>query len=362
MFCWGTNCGHQKTGGSGIMQNYLDNTIYKDRFNIPTKLGGDEVFSSNFFSTKISTGNKYDEFTVLLRQQYDLGRKDSLVTDSTVIPLFYPRLRFEHTFSFIKLNYNFIDLAHSSNSGVYYVPDSAYYQDYYGYSLLNDTFSIRDKWQEIVNDFSIYQFPDANNLQQLIRLGVLIQNLSGEFAVQKKSFFNTAGHAEYRNKTRNQQWDILASGKLYFTGLNSGDFEIHISLQRLLGKKIGYLQLGFENANRTPSFIFDSRSSFYLDHTIQNFKKENNTHLFASYSLPSFKFNLTGHYYLLTNYTYISNYYQLNQENSLFNVLQIALQKTINWENDGTGMRKFIFNRWLAIRRYMYRPFIPATG
>jgi hypothetical protein len=231
-------------------------------------------------------------------------------------------------------------MAHSSNSGAFYKPDSLYYQKYYGYTLLNDTFSIQDKWREIINDFSIYQFPDAKNLQQFIRLGIMLQNLSGEFGFQKKSFFNTAGHAEYRNKTRNQQWDIEASGKLFFTGLNAGDFEAHISLQRLLGKKIGTVQFGFENANRTPSFIFDSRSSFYLLNATQSFKKENNTHLFASYTLPSFKFRLTGHYYLLTNYSYISNFDRLKQESSLFNVLQIALQKTIklgkcwNWHAD----------------------------
>jgi hypothetical protein len=329
-----------ENGGIQDNANYLDSSVYKDRFNIPTKIGGDEGFSTNFFSSKITTGNKYSEFTFLLRQQYDFGRKDSLVTDSTVVPLFYPRLRFEHSFSLNNLKYNFIDQAHATNAGIFYVPDSLYYQKYYGYTLLNDTFSLQDKWRTMSNDFSIYQFPDANNLQQFIKVGIMLQNIHGEFISGSKNFFNTAGHAEYRNKTRNQQWDIEGNGKLFFTGLNAGDFEAHISLQRLLGKKIGYLQLGFENTNRTPSFIFDSRSSFYLLHTTENFKKENSTHLFASYFLPSFKFRLTGHYYLLTNYSYISRYYQLHQESTLFNVLQIALQKTIklgkhwNWHAD----------------------------
>jgi hypothetical protein len=156
-----------------------------------------------------------------------------------------------------------------------------------------------------------------------------LQNIRGELASGRKTFFNTFGHAEYRNKTKNQQWEIQANGKLFFTGFNAGDFEAHISLQRSLGKKLGYLQLGFENVSRTPSFNFDNRSSFYFHNTVTDFKKENNTHLYASYFLPSFKFRLTGHYYLLTNYTYISNYYQLQQESTLFNVLQLALQKTI---------------------------------
>ncbi|MEQ1677920.1 MAG: putative porin, partial [Chitinophagaceae bacterium] len=273
----------------------LDDPIYKDRFIIPTYIGGDESYSSNFFSTKITTGNKYNEFTVLLRQQYDLGKKDSVVTDSTVIPLFYPRLRFEHTFQSEQLTYSFQD-----NVG-----DSVYYKTNYDTALRysTDTAVFSEKWKVLTNDFSIYQFPDAKNLQQFIKLGVLIQNISGRLSSGKETFFNTAGHAEYRNKTRNLQWEITATGKLFFTGFNAGDYEAHISLEKSLGKKTGSLQLAFENASRTPSFIFDSRSSFYLMKTAENFKKENNTHLHASYFLPSFKFRITGDYYLLTNYT-----------------------------------------------------------
>jgi len=296
--------------------------LYKDRFNIPTQLGGDGGFSTDFFSTKITTGNKYNEFTVLLRQQYDLGRKDSIVTDSTVVPLFYPRLRFEHTFQINQNKYIFQDNA----------ADSVYYKNKYDTTLggVKDTLTVRENWKEIINDFSIYQYPDANNLNQFIKLGVTIQNLTGEFATSRKSFFNTSGHAEYRNKSKNKRWDIEANGKLFFTGLNAGDYNAHISLQGFAGKKIGYIQLGFVNTSRTPSFIYDPRSSFYFNNTAVNFKKENNTHLFASYFLPAFKFRLSGHYYLATNYTYISKYYQLQQESSLFNVLQLSLQKTIN--------------------------------
>lgn len=310
-----------ENGGIQDTADFLNNPDFKDRFNIYTKLGGDDPFSSNFFTTRINTGNKYSEFTALIRQQYDLGKKDSIVTDSTVVPLFYPRLRFEHTFHLDKYSYTFQD----------YLGDSVYYQTYYDTSLkkLIDTFIVKDSWKILSNDFSIYQFPDAKNLQQFIKLGILLQNISGEFATGKKSFVNTVGHAEYRNKTRNQQWDIEANGKLYFTGLNKGDYQAHISLQRLLGKNIGSFQVGFENTSRTPSFIFDSRSSFYFLKTTKDFKKENNTHLFASYFLPSFKFRLTGHYYLATNYTYIKNYFQLEQETTLFNLLQIAVEKTI---------------------------------
>lgn len=309
-----------ENGGIQDDKNYLDDPIYKDRYTIPTKMGGDSQFGTDFFNTKIGTGNKYSEFTFLLRQQYDFGKKDSIVTDSTVIPLFYPRLRFEHTIQYNRRNYVFED----------FLGDSTYYKTTYGLTLpdLNDTVYLKDSWKELINDFSIYQFPDAKNLQQFIRIGAAIQNLSAEFNAGSNKFYNVFGHAEYRNKTRNQKWDMEANGKLYFVGLNSGDFEVHGSLQRFLSRRIGYLKLGFENANRTPSFFYDSRSSFYLLPTTENFKKQNNTHMYASLSQPSSKLDISGHYYLLTNYTYISNYYKLKQESSLFNVLQITLQKT----------------------------------
>ncbi|MBK9380003.1 MAG: hypothetical protein IPN39_01565 [Chitinophagaceae bacterium] len=321
-----------ENGGIIDTSDILNDPIYKERFNINTRIGGVSQFSSNFFSNKINTGNKYSEFTLLLRQQYDFGKKDSIVTDSTVLPLFFPRVRFEHTLQLDQNKYIYQDN----------VADSVYYKTYYDTSLRypKDTLLFRERWQVLTNDFSIYQFPDAKNLQQFIKLGVLLQNISGELASGKENFLNTAGHAEYRNKTRNQQWDIEANGKLYFTGFNAGDYQAHISLQRMLGKKLGYLQLGFENISRTPSFIFDSRSSFYLLKTVKDFKKENSTHLFASYYLPSFKLRLTGHYYLATNYTYFTNYYEALQESVLFNVFRLGLEKTIkfgkrwNWHTD----------------------------
>ena len=308
-----------ENGGMKTDQDYIDDPVFKDRFNIPTNLGGDGGFGRDFFSTNITTGSKYNEFTMLLRQQYDFGQKDSIVTDSTVVPLFYPRLRFEHTLQYNQNKYIFQD----------YAADSLYYRAYYdtGVHPPVDTFILKDNWKEVINDFSIYQFPDAKNLQQFIRMGITVQNITGIFS--KKSFYNFYGHAEYRNKSKNKKWDIEANGKLYFTGYNSGDYQAYISLQRFAGKKQGYLQLGFENVNRTPSFIYDKRSSFYLLHTVQNFKKENNTHIFASLYMPFLKLKLSGNYYLINNYTYLTNYYQLQQQNSLFNVLQVSLEKTI---------------------------------
>lgn len=310
-----------ENGGIVDTSDILNDPNFKERFNISTRIGGKKAFSANFFANKINTGNKYKESLLLFRQQYDLGKKDSVVTDSTVIPLFFPRVRFEHTIQLDRSTYTFQD-----NAG-----DSLYYRAYYDTALrrLRDTFLLQDKWTLLSNDFSIYQFPDAKNLHQFIKMGLLVQTITGQHSSGKVSFFNTAGHAEYRNRTRNQRWDMEANGTLYFTGFNTGDFHAQVRLKRELGKKTGSLELGFENASRRPSFNFDDRSGFYLMKTAAELKKENNTRLLISYFLPALQLRLTGNYFLLTNYTYLRNYYEVQQESSLFNLLMVGVEKTI---------------------------------
>lgn len=310
-----------ENGGISAAADYLHDPDYNDRYIIPVNIGGNQGFTRNFFSTDVGTGNRYTDFIMVFRQQLDFGKKDSLVTDSTVIPLFFPRVRFEHSFQYGKYSREFRDD----------VADSVYYQSNYQLTLpdAEDTVLLSNQWTEVLNDFSIYQFPDAKNLQQFIRLGAAVQNLS-QSVPAKHNYYNVFGHAEYRNKTRNQRWDLELNGKLYFTGMNAGDYLAHASIQRAVGRKIpGYAQLSFTNVNREPSFTVNSNSAFLLPQPgSPSFKKENSTRLAASIYQPSLRLRLSGQYYLLTNYTYLSRYYEWQQSSSLFNVLVLSAEKS----------------------------------
>ena len=312
----------QSSENGGIDISYLDDPLYNKRYNIPINMGGDPQQTTNLFSTVLNTGNLYKDLNFLMRQQYDLGKKDSIVTDSTSIPLFYPRLRFEHTLKTGKYNYKFFDA----------VGDSIFLKQNYGYPLTQETDSVsfRDIWHELSNDFSIYQFPDAKNLHQFVKLGAEYQLLKGEFdsGRVKESFHNIIVHGEYRNRSRNQKWDIEAFGRLYLTGYNSGDYHAYISLQRLLSKNIGSLEVGFENINRSPSFLYDKQSSFYFDDPSKSFSKENTLHFFAASRVPKLRLQLRADYFLISNYLYFSNFYKLRQENALFNFLRINASNT----------------------------------
>lgn len=323
----------QSGENGGIKNNRdLDSVIYaKDRSLIPTNIGGDPTYGADFFSNSITTGNQYREFNFLMRQQYDFGKKDSIVTDSTVIPLFYPQLRFEHTFKYGTYKYLFKDLPGATRT-TQNIPDSAWYKNNYGIDpAAGDSVFFNDKWKEISNDFSIYQFPDAKNQNQFIKLGAELQLLKGNFFdtafKAAASLYNAIAHGEYRNLTKNKKWDMLAFGKLWLAGYNLGDYQAYVSLQRILSAKLGSFQLGFENVNRSPWFNYNQKSAFYLD-SLKNFKKENTTHFFASVFLQKLKMQLSGDYYFVGNYLYLTDYYQLQQENNIFNILRINAFKT----------------------------------
>lgn len=312
-----------ESGGLKSDGNYIDSSVYRDnRYNIPSQLGGIGLASRNFFSTKIGTGSFNTNAVFLLRQQYDLGQKDSIVVnDTTVIPLFYPRLRFEHTISYNTYHNRFRDD----------LSDSAFYKTNYNLQLAKagDSVLLRDQWKELVNDFSVYQFPDAKNALQFIKLGVSYQHLSGLFQNEsiQKVFNVLYAHGEYRNKTKNKLWDMEAYGDFHIHGYYAGDYQARVRLLRVISPSFGSLQVGFENVNRKPSYSFNENSSFYLHPSVVTLNKENTTHFYGIIHRASKRLKLEGHYWMLGNFTYLTDRFKVAQASSLFSVLRGQLEK-----------------------------------
>lgn len=337
-----------ENGGIQDDRNYLDSAggAFDTRSNIPTRLGSTVAGTArnNFFTNNVATGTRYTSASYIMRHQYDLiGNKDSIVTDSTVIPLFYPRLRAELTTSLKTYNNRY----HDTEPGGSY----QFYYDKYAIDS-NIVFTFKDKWRDLTNDFSIYQFPDAKNSQQFFKVGAAFQMLKGEFdsiGSVVRNYHNFFVHGEYRNKTRNKKWDVEALGNLYVNGMNAGDYDAHISLKRLISQQIGSLQVGFSNVNRTPSFVFDTTSSFYLG-TPRNFNKENYTEIFGAFDVPKLKLNVHGRYLLISNYTYFSDYKEAEQYGTLFNMLQVTAEKQIRLG------RKWNWKTWVVLQKLTGSP------
>ncbi|MCX6206958.1 MAG: hypothetical protein NTZ19_11980 [Bacteroidetes bacterium] len=307
-----------------------------DPYSLETRLGRAGAASRNPFNTSVSTGNTYTSSSFLYKHHYDLGQKDSTVTDSTVYHFFYPRFRIEHTFKYASSSYSFSDIA----------ADSLSYRTYFNYKIPynanGDTVSYKDKWTEINNEFSLISFPEKNNQSQFFKAGIALQNLIGVFdtLTGKHNFYNVYGLAEYRNRTRNQKWDIEAAGQLYLNGLNSGDYAAIISMKRQLGSTIGSLKIGFQNVNKSPVFILNPLSSFPVQNR-SSYSKENIIRFFLQYDIPKVGWKLNAEYFAVNNYIYYDSFLTAKQDPTLFNVLHISAEKKFklakhwNWYFDG---------------------------
>lgn len=321
---------------NGGIQNdsFLNDKNRDKRIAIPVNLGGDASSPNSIFSTRIPTGNIYKDVTFFLRQSYDLGKRDSVkINDTTQEYLFYPKFRFQHTINYTSYKYKFSDIVSGiDKDGKRFAEfDSTFFKDRYdtAIAIIGDTlfFQVEEKWKVLTNDFSIRQFPETKNPAQFIEIGARIENFRGMFASDTSNFYNVALHAEYRNKTRNRKWDALLKGEFYTVGLNSGDYFVTAGLTRFLNQKFGNIQVSFTNVNRSPSFIFDDRSSFNFKNPLRS-KKENLTVLSAMSENP--KFTLWARNISIANYAYFKNFYQTDQFSSLVNITQVQAAKKFN--------------------------------
>jgi len=292
----------------------------KKRFSIPVNLGGANLFEPNPFNASVTTGNVYRDFTFFLRQIYDIGKKDSVeVNDSTTEYLFYPKLRFQHSFTYSTYNYSYRD----------YSADSVIYKQWYDTTLkkATDSFSVFEKWAVMSNDFSLLQFPETKNPAQFFLAGARLETIRGELKGGTKNFYNLVLHAEYRNKTRNKLWDVLAKGEYYLNGFNHGDYSAYATIGRYIDRKFGAVRLFFSNVNRSPSYIYNTSSSFNFNKS--NLSKKENIISFGAEANNSF-INLSFKNYIIANLAYFTDYYHTAQSSKVINLLQVFASKKIH--------------------------------
>lgn len=314
----GNSINASENGGVQNTNDLLDPNR-RDRFAVPVSMGNAAPYQPNPFATKVNTGNIQKDLYFLVKQTYDIGKKDSIaINDSTIEHLFYPKLRFQHTLRLSKESYLFVD-----NAG-----DSTLYDNRYDIIFKKDpdSISLQEKWNIISNDFSLVQFPDTKNTAQYILGGITWQQITGNVTSGNLNFYNLLAHGEYRNRTRNKLWDLSAAGTIYFNGLNAGDYSSSASIERLLKNNKGNIRIYFSNINRTPSFVFDNRSSFHLGGN-NDFQKENITSFGVETGNNILSFGARNHF--LLNYCYFKNYFEAAQFKSAINLFQAYASKKI---------------------------------
>ncbi|WP_160711872.1 putative porin [Chitinophaga solisilvae] len=301
---------------------FLNNPTFKQKRTIEVNLGNKEVSTYGFFGTSIPVKSQYKETGLLFQQQYDWGRGDSIhINDTTDYYKYDPVFRVQYTLNYQSNDYQFIDTR----------PEKDFYITRYGLDATNaENVTAQHKWKLLSNDISLVQFPVIGNLGHFINVGARYETISGTFLDADINFSNLALHGEYRNKTRNKQWDFSARGELYLAGQNNGDYSISGMLRRHLNDLLGDIKLTVNNVNREPSYVykyFNSNKTTWYNYDL---KKENITQLQFAAENKKLKYNLAVNYWLYTNYTYFEDAYHSKQASGLFNLLQVILSKKIN--------------------------------
>lgn len=305
--------------GGIVADSLLQDPNKKKRFSVPVNLGNASLYEPNPFQSSVSTGNIYKDFTVFLRQTYDIGKKDSIaINDSTTEYLFYPKLRAQHSFTYSTYNYLYKDD----------MADSAIYKNWYDTIVKagKDSFFVREKWSVMSNDFTLLQFPDTKNSGQFISAGAKLENIKGELRTGTKNFYNIIVHGEYRNKTRNKLWDVLAKAEFYVAGLNNGDYNIYATIARHLTNKLGDVRLYFNNVSRSPSYIFNNASNFNFNNPSLN-KKENIISFGAEANNKFIRLGFKNH--IISNLAFFKDYYHTEQSSQVINLIQLSASKKI---------------------------------
>ena len=319
--------------GGLVKASLLDSLSLNNPYELETRLGVSGASFRNPFNTTIATGSTYKNNTYLWRQTYDLGQKDSIVKDTVVIHLFYPRLRFQNEVKLESSEFTFEDRSPNENS----------YLQYFNYVYNSNTnLKFVDNWNLVTNDFSLISYPQKNNANQFLQVGSGYAHLATTLTnLQTWSDYDLYGFGTYKNKTKNQLWDLLASGKLYLNGYHAGDYDAQFYLSRILNSKGTYLKIAFQNSNRTPSANYLGLTQFPMN-ALKGIQKENTVDMNGEAGNAAKGFRISFNYQLINNYNYFSASFQpavytkpISYISSLL-ANKIKISNHWNWYNETT--------------------------
>jgi hypothetical protein len=318
--------------GGLVNSALIDSLSLNNPYELETRLGISGASFRNPFNTNIATGSTYKEQSLVWKQTYDVGQKDSLVKDTVTTYLFYPRLRFQNEIKYQTNEFTFADVN----------PLAIKYEQYFNYtSPVGDAVLFQDKWKRFTNEFSLVSFPEKTNPNQFLQIGLGYQSLIYKDSMQTWSNYDMYGLGIYKNKTKNLRWDIQASGKLFLNGYHAGDYEAQFSLSRMINKKGDQLALWVQNSNRTPSFNRLGMTTFPILQR-STIDKENIIELGALWDQKSKGLSASFQYKLIQNYQYFGSEYQPLVYDKVLSYVkgsvsnQMKLSRHWNWYNELT--------------------------
>jgi len=305
--------GASENGGLKDLSLLNEIPSFSDRFNIPTNFGGAEFQQQNFLSSNIITGNRYRTSQLFLQQFINTGVVKNNPIDSSVTDNKKGYFRFEHQLNAARFQFLFEDPR----------VDTDNYQQFYALTQVPDTFRIQDKWTSIKNTFNISRF-FLGQQEKFLTAGIAHEYFQLDTGLTRFTFSGLLISGAGQFKSQNKKWDIRVHALLYAAGYFAGNYELKGSLKKNNLKSGTFIQLGFEQVNRTPSFVFDRRSTFRrIAGSFNQLRNENTTCISFRFEKPVNQLYLEFRSVSMLNYAYFDGFNSAKQTTDLFNLFQL---------------------------------------
>ncbi len=289
---------------------------------------GEQLFSKDAEFVRLSGTGKdrprqtWRENTIFLKQTYDLGRRDTLASDTSSTLL--PTQRVAYTFSYTKNRFRFF----RNEPDTYQVfphpqPETI--------SLTNDTTEITHLSNAF--DYSFYlRSRSVGFLRNELKVDIGATHDTYQFLQmgEEKQFNNTSLRAGL-NYRFNERVKLQTNFVQIAQGSQAGDHLYEAKSMVLLSKSAGSIVLGAYLQNKSPEYIFN-QINYQFHQWNFDFKRTQTRNLSFAYENPAQRLSLRAAYFNIDNYLYfeetaVPNQITPVQANKSVQLLKFSLSK-----------------------------------
>jgi hypothetical protein len=243
--------------------------------------------------------NKYTEVDFYLKTFYNIGKKVTVMKDTTATKVLLPMFRVSHQFNIGSNKYNYRDVSPDSSfyGSFYGTDDSAY--NYFKYVKVSNQLSFDYTGKKEITDSS----STDRNIAATATVGI------DYFATNqnnlKDKFTNLYVMAVLRNNS-NSGSRLVYKGvaSYYFYGYNQNDLLLDAHLGYDFGK-FGLLTANSSYELKEQDWIVQNFKSHSANWS-NSFPKSNTLSIGGRYQLQKYGVSLMGNYYFLKNFAYFS--------------------------------------------------------
>lgn len=359
------NNNKQNENGGITSYDYLTNSSFTDRQRIPTQIGEE----SNM-GLEISPITHRDRALLLnMHNSYSLGVTDTLYSeDSTSMSLRYtPRLILAHELLWENYQYLYEDRR----------PEQSFYAPIVDLPNLsyNDSIYSKRNWQVIDNAFSLSGNLGKGSKQFSFKAGLGFKyQLNKSYSDINETSKNNIGGSYVLGQIKkegftDQDWDLHLEGKLFYTGEETGNFNLKGTLQKGV-KDWATLSISASQYLQSPAWYQQKKIFNLFEFEVPSLSNEGLTQIGGQLIIPRLKLKFYTQQFLIHQMITLDDNWQYKNHNELVPISQIGVHHQLNWgifylhsqfnyqeisENAPVSLPKILWKESIGVATYIFK-------